>query len=61
MSLEVKFSKDGLQLMSKICQISNFEKLKAVHREILTLNTQRITIQLYSNECRSKYRYCCHW
>jgi len=38
-SLEVKFGTEGLQLMSEISQIADFEKLKAIQRGILTLNT----------------------
>jgi predicted transposase YdaD len=38
-ALEVKFGTEGLQLMSEISQIADFEQLKAIQRGILTLNT----------------------
>lgn len=39
MALEVKFREEGLQLMSEIADISDLDKLKAIQREIMTLNT----------------------
>ncbi|WP_414587710.1 hypothetical protein [Scytonema sp. PCC 10023] len=39
MGLEVKFGSEGLKLMPEISQISDLEKLKAIQRAILTVNT----------------------
>ena len=39
LGLEFKFGAEGLQLMTKISQISDLEKLKTIQRGILTLNT----------------------
>ncbi|MBH8556272.1 Rpn family recombination-promoting nuclease/putative transposase [Nostocaceae cyanobacterium CENA357] len=39
MSLEVKFGSEGLDLMPKISQISDLERLKAILRSIVTANT----------------------
>ncbi|KAB8334289.1 hypothetical protein SD80_007655 [Scytonema tolypothrichoides VB-61278] len=39
MGLEVKFGTEGLQLMPEIAQISDLERLKAIQRVILTVNT----------------------
>ncbi|BAZ26125.1 hypothetical protein NIES4073_70310 [Kalymmatonema gypsitolerans NIES-4073] len=39
MGLEVKFGAEGLQMMPEISQISDLERLKAIQRAILTVNT----------------------
>jgi predicted transposase YdaD len=39
MGLELKFGNEGLQLMPQISQISDLERLKAIQRGILTVNT----------------------
>ncbi len=39
MGLEVKFGTEGLQLMPEIARISNLQRLKAIQRAILTVNT----------------------
>ena len=39
LGLEFKFGSEGLQLMPEIAQISDLERLKAIQRAILTVNT----------------------
>jgi len=39
LALELKFGSEGLQLLPKISQISDLERLKAIQREIMTANT----------------------
>lgn len=39
LGLELKFASEGLQLMPEIAQISDLERLKAIQRAILTVNT----------------------
>jgi predicted transposase YdaD len=39
LGLEIKFGTEGLQLMPKISQISDLNRLKAIQRGILTSNT----------------------
>lgn len=38
-ALELKFGSEGLQLMPEVSQISDLERLKAIQRAILTVNT----------------------
>jgi predicted transposase YdaD len=39
LSLEIKFSQEGLQFMPKISQIADLERLKNIQRSILTVNS----------------------
>ena len=39
LSLEIKFSQEGLQFMPKISQVADLEQLKNLQRSILTVNT----------------------
>ncbi|WP_169221650.1 hypothetical protein [Brasilonema sp. UFV-L1] len=39
LGLELKFASEGLQLMPKISQISDLERLKAIQQAIKTVNT----------------------
>ena len=39
LSLEIKFSQEGLQFMPKISQVADLEQLKNIQRSILTVNS----------------------
>ena len=39
LSLEIKFSQEGLQFMPKISQVADLERLKNIQRSILTVNS----------------------
>lgn len=39
LSLEIKFSREGLQFMPKISQVADLERLKNIQRSILTVNS----------------------
>ncbi|MTJ06913.1 hypothetical protein [Anabaena sp. UHCC 0253] len=39
LSLDVKFGREGLELISEISQISDLERLKIIHKDILTVHS----------------------